>query len=404
LIYMYSDMSRASTGMLGTDPANAHAMRLAGIDDNTKNPSGGEILRDQDGHATGVLRETAEDLVGRVRARAAANPATWQRAIEQANEECLANGITSFHDAGTKFAEIDMYRAAAQAGKLEVRLWIMVRDSLPQMQQRLDEYRMVNFADGYLTVRAIKQSLDGALGSHGAWVREPYEDLVSSTGLNTLPLSELKQVAKLAAEKDFQLCVHAIGDQANHEVLNLYEQTFKRYPTKNSRRWRIEHAQHLLPTDIPRFGKLKVIAAMQGIHCTSDAVFVGMRLGQRRAATGAYMWRSLLDNGATIANGTDAPVEDVNPIPSFYASVTRKTRDGVAFFPAQCMTREEALRSYTIDAAYAAFEDTTKGSLSPGKVADITVLSRNLMTCPEDEILKTEVEFTVVGGEIRFRQ
>ena len=384
---------------------NAQALRLAGINDDSKNPSGGEILRDEDGHATGVLRETAEELVVKARQRASMNRLqTWRRAIDRATEECLVNGVTSFHDAGTDFEEIDRYRQVGNSGGLKVRLWIMVRDSLPKMQQRISEYRLIGEADGFLTVRAIKQSLDGALGSHGAWLREPYEDLVSSTGLNTLPLRDLEQVAELAAKQDFQLCVHAIGDRANHEVLNLYEKTFKSYPTQNSRRWRIEHAQHLLPGDIPRFGKLKVVAAMQGVHCTSDAVFVGMRLGQRRAAKGAYMWRSLLDSGAIICNGTDAPVEDVNPIDSFYASVTRKTRDGIAFYPEQCMTREEALRSYTLHAAYAASEDDIKGSLTVGKVADMTVLSSDLLECDESKIQETQIEMTVIGGRILYQR
>ncbi len=228
--------------------------------------------------------------------------------------------------------------------------------------------------------------------------------MVSSTGLNTTPLSELESVAHLAAEQDFQLCVHAIGDRANQEVLDLYQRIFEQYPRGESRRWRIEHAQHLFPGDIPRFGKLGVIAAMQGVHCTSDAIFVGPRLGQRRAATGAYRWRDLLDSGATICNGTDAPVESVSPIECFYASVTRKTKVGFVFFGDQVMSREEALRSYTLHAAYAAFEEDYKGSIEVGKFADITVLSENIMTCADDEILDAKVDLTIVNGEQRYQR
>jgi predicted amidohydrolase YtcJ len=384
--------------------ANAQAMKLARIDKQTPDPSGGEILRNADGDTTGVLRETATELVSKIVDRASEDPAAWQRAIQLAGEECVRHGVTSFHDAGSDFEEIDRYRFAANRGDLLVRLWIMVRDDPDAMKQRLAKYRIVNEADRFLTVRAIKQSLDGALGAHGAWLKEPYDDLPTSTGLNTLPLNELEQVATLAAENDFQLCVHAIGDRANHEVLNLYEQTFATHPTTESRRWRIEHAQHLNREDISRFGELGVIAAMQGVHCTSDAVFVGLRLGQRRAGQGAYRWRDLLDAGAVIANGTDAPVEDVNPINSFYASVTRKTKSGVAFYPEQAMTRAEALRSYTLAAAYAAFEEQEKGSLTVGKMADITVLTKNIMTCSEETICDAKVALTIINGKIAYRQ
>ena len=175
-----------------------------------------------------------------------------------------------------------------------------------------------------------------------------------------------------------------------------------RRSTSGDRRWRIEHAQHLNAADIPRFGKLGVIATMQGIHCTSDAPFVIERLGPRRAEEGAYVWQKLIQSSAVVANGTDAPVEDVNPIASFYATVSRKLKDGSVFFPDQRMTREEALRSYTLNNAYAAFEDNVKGSLAPGKLADITVLSKDIMTIPEDEIPSAQVVYTIVGGKVLY--
>ncbi len=278
----------------------------------------------------------------------------------------------------------------------------MIRQPNERLAELLPEYRMVGYGDHHLTVRAIKVSVDGALGPHGAWLLEPYADLASSTGLNTTPMSELERTAELALQHDYQLCVHAIGDRANREVLDVYAEAFRRSPEKSDLRWRIEHAQHLHPTDIPRFSELGVIAAMQGIHATSDGPWVIPRLGERRAREGAYVWRSLWDSGALIANGTDAPVEDVDPIASYYATVSRKLADGTVFFPEQRLDRREALRTYTINGAFAAFEEDIKGTLTPGKLADITVFSKNILTIPEDEIPTAEVVYTIVGGRIMY--
>ena len=213
----------------------------------------------------------------------------------------------------------------------------------------------------------------------------------------------MTRTAELALEHDFQMCVHAIGDRANREVLDIYESLFKQSPSNLPRRWRIEHAQHLDPVDIPRFASMNIIASMQAVHCTSDAVFVPQRLGMRRSQEGAYVWRSLIDSGAVVTNGTDAPVESINPFDSIYASVTRQLTDGVTFFPAQAMTRKEALRSYTIDCAYAAFEETSKGSLVAGKLADIVVLSNDLLNCPPEEIKTTKVLTTIAAGKIVYQ-
>ncbi|MFT4842241.1 MAG: putative amidohydrolase YtcJ, partial [Candidatus Azotimanducaceae bacterium] len=198
----------------------------------------------------------------------------------------------------------------------------------------------------------------------------------------------------------FQVCVHAIGDRANREVLDVYEKVWANQPSGPALRWRIEHAQHLHPDDIPRFGQMGVIASMQGVHCTSDAPYVLPRLGERRAEDGAYVWQKLLKSGAVVTNGSDAPVEDVDPIASYYASVTRKGKSGVAFYPDQAMSRMEALYSYTMACAYAAFEEDTKGSLTPGKLADIAILSKDILTVPEAEILDTQVLYTIVGGKV----
>jgi hypothetical protein len=278
----------------------------------------------------------------------------------------------------------------------------MIRDRNERLREGLRAARVV---DGYgkrLTVRAIKHSLDGALGPRGAWLLEPYSDLPSSRGLETTPLAVIEETARLALEQDYQLCVHAIGDRANRETLNLFEKVARERGGLRALRWRVEHAQHLHPADIPRFAELGVIASMQGVHCTSDAVFVPARLGDRRSEEGAYVWRKLMKSGAMVTNGTDAPVEDVDPLASFYASVTRRLADGRTFYPEERMTRAEALKSYTWNAAYSAFEEGSKGSLAVGKLADVTVLSKDILAVPEEEIRSARVDLTIVGGRVLY--
>lgn len=383
---------------------NQMAMDLAGIQTTTADPQGGEILHDERGIPIGVFRETAQELLNFRRTTPDQQHRDLLTAIHLATEECLKKGITSFQDAGSPFATIDVLRGLAEQGDLKVRLWVMVGDNDARMAELLSKYRMVGTGNNSLTVRAIKRSIDGALGSHGAWLLKPYADSPSSTGLNTTSTSAIRHAAELAIEHDYQLCIHAIGDRANRNVLNIFEEAFQNHPSDRSRRWRVEHAQHLHPRDITRFAKLGVIASMQGVHCTSDGVFVIDRLGEQRAQQGAYIWRSLIESGAMVINGTDAPVEDVNPLASFYASVTRRLPDGRVFFPEQCLSREQTLRSYTISAAYAAFEEDLKGSLTPGKLADVVVLSRDILTCPEPEILQTQVLYTIVGGRVAYEK
>lgn len=389
--------------------ANEYAMRLAGVDADTANPKGGEIVKDENGKPIGIFRETAQALIQKVKTRAdsqrppAEKQAYSQRAAELASAECLKKGITSFQDAGSSLATVRTLRQLADRGQLGVRLWVMIRDDNDRLRGQLANFKMIGYADQFLTCRALKRSIDGALGAHGAWLLAPYQDLPTSSGLNTASIESVTETAKLAIKNDFQVCVHAIGDRANREVLDIYEKMFRDFPSQFPRRWRIEHAQHLHPDDIPRFGKLGVIASMQGIHCTSDAIFVPQRLGMRRSEKGAYVWKSLIDSGAIVTNGTDAPVEDVDPIASFYASVTRRLTDKVTFFPEQVLTREQAIRSYTIDNAYAAFEESIKGSLVPGKLADIVVLSNDLIQCDAEEIKNTHVEMTIIDGRIAFQ-
>ncbi len=390
--------------------ANAKAMELSGITKETLDPPGGEIVRDSKGNPIGVFRERAQGLL-----RSASgdylderNPeeieAEQIQIVELAVQECLENGVTSFHDAGSSFETIDLFKKLADEGKLGMRLWVMIRDSNDRLQEKLPEYKIIGLGENHLTVRAIKRSLDGALGPHGAWLLEPYEDLPTSVGLNTTPIDVMKETARLAVENDFQFCVHAIGDRANRESLDIFEEAFKAHPDKKDLRWRIEHSQHLHPNDIPRFGQLGVIASMQGIHCTSDGPYVIRRLGEKRAKEGAYMWQELMKTGAVICNGTDVPVENIDPIACFFSTVTRIMKDGTVFYPDQRMTREEALRSYTLDCAYAAFQEEIAGSLTRGKLADITILSKDIMTVPDDEILSAEVVYTIVGGKVMYKK
>lgn len=389
--------------------ANAEALRLGGISSETPNPAGGEIVHDLHGDPTGLLRETAQGLVGRARSQARrgmTEEEAEERALEQirlASEEVLSKGITSFHDAGSGFGSIDRFRRLAEAGELPVRLYVMIRASNESLAENLGEGPIIGEGGNFLTVRSIKRSIDGALGPHGAWLLEPYSDKPESAGLNTSDVPSVRETARLALEHGFQLNVHAIGDRANREVLDIYEEAFGG-PDTEDRRWRIEHAQHLHPDDIPRFAGLGVIAAMQGVHATSDGPWVLEKLGEQRAREGAYVWRSLLDSGAVVTNGTDAPVEDVDPIASYYATVSRVVRDGSVFYPEQRLTRMEALKSYTLSNAYAAFEENIKGSLTPGKLADVTVLSADILTVSEEEIPMTRVDYTIVGGQIKYRR
>lgn len=390
--------------------ANAKAMELGGVTKETPDPPGGEIVRDSGGNPIGVFRETAQNLVSRAMAhyRDQRTPdqvdAERRKVVELAIQECLSKGITSLHDAGSSFDTIDLFKEFVDQGKMGLRLYVMINSSNDQIRERLSQYRIIGMGNNHLTVRSIKRLIDGALGAHGAWLLEPYADLPSSTGLNTTPVDYIRETAKIAIENDFQLNIHAIGDRANREVLNIYEEAFKAHPEKTNLRWRIEHSQHLSPDDIPRFGQLGVIASMQGIHCTSDGPWVLKRLGEKRAEEGAYVWQKLMKTGAVICNGTDAPVEDVNPIPCFYATVTRKCWDGSLFFPEQRMSREEALRSYTLNGAFASFQEDILGSLTPGKLADITVLSKDIMTVPEEEIPAAEVLYTIVGGKVAYQK
>ena len=391
--------------------ANALALELGRISPETPDPDGGEIVRDIRGEATGLLRERAQGLVQRAydEYQAQRTPeeieADMRRQAQLAAEASLAHGITSFQDAGSSFAEIDFFKQLADENALPLRLYVMVRgESHEAMEARLSDYYLPDYGNHRLNVRSIKLAIDGALGPHGAWLLEPYTDMPRTAGLNLAPIEDLVRASEIAIEKGFQVCTHAIGDRANKEVLDIYESIFAADTARaDDARWRIEHAQHLHPDDIGRMADLKVIASMQGVHATSDGPWVIKRLGEIRAQEGAYMWQALWQAGAVVTNGTDAPVEHISALESYYATVSRRMGNGEVFYPDQRLDRLQALKSYTINNAYAAFEEDIKGSLTPGKLADITVLSKDILSVPEEEILETDVVYTIVGGKIEYQ-
>ena len=389
--------------------ANARAMEIAGVNqlslEKSKNQSGdgGEIIRDEFGNPTGIFNERAMSVIaGHIPGNTIA---TDSEALKLALEACVRNGITSFHDAGASQQSIDLFRDFKKEKKLKVRLYVMLGGASLAREwfssgPEIDK-------DHFLTIRSVKLSCDGALGSRGAWLLEPYSDRPDFYGMATISMDTVLAISRDALKYGFQVCSHAIGDRANREVLNMYETAFKEHSNVKDHRFRIEHAQHLHPQDIPRFAALGVIPAMQAIHMSSDRPWAIERLGEQRIREGAYMWQSLLETGAKVVNGTDAPVESLNPIPSFYASVSRKTLRGTpegGYEPDERMTREQALRSYTLDAAYGAFQDKVLGSIEVGKLADFTLFSKDIMTIEEQELLDTEVVMTIVGGSVVFEK
>lgn len=389
---------------------NQKAMDLAGItplrsETPTQEVEGGEVLRDELGNPTGVLVERASALV--VKLIPETTPEKDEEALTLALQELAEKGITSFHDAGSGQEVIDLVQKFQKEGKLTARMYIMLTGRQPDLLEAWYKKGPMIDPNHWVTVRSIKLNCDGALGPWGAWLLEDYSDKPGHRGHETLPMSVVTEVSEKALPLGFQVCSHAIGDRANQEILDRYEAAFAKFPSAKDHRFRIEHAQHLHPDDIPRFGKLGVIAAMQAIHLSSDRPWAIDRLGEKRIIDGAYVWQSLFKTGARIANGTDAPVEPVDPLPSFYASATRKTLQGLpegGYEGDQKMTRAQALKSYTLDGAYAEFEEKFKGSIEVGKAADFTVYDKNIMEIPEDEILEAKVQLTVVGGKVVYQK
>jgi len=389
---------------------NDAALAVAGVDDDTADPPGGTIVRTPEGRATGLMRETAQRLINEAQAEYEGRMTPDEidnidrERVMLAADEALRHGVTSFHDAGSNFARIDFFRKLEDEGNLPVRLYVMARRETNEvMDEALPLYKMEAEGNDFLTVISIKRQIDGALGAHGAWLLEPYEDLQDTDGLVLEEVEDIERTAEIAVKHGFQVNTHAIGDRGVRETLDIYERVWEAAGVDGKPlRWRIEHSQHIDPADVPRFGAMGVIAAVQAIHGTSDGPWIPSRLGDERAKATSQPWRDLFRTGAIITNGTDVPVEPIDAIASYYASVSRMMVNGEKFYPEHVMTREEALQTYTLNNAIAAFEEDIKGTLSPGKYADIVVLSQDILTVAEEEIPNTRVELTIVGGEIKY--
>ncbi len=379
--------------------ANAAAMRAANITAGTQDPEGGRLIRDASGGPSGVFVDRAMGLV--TRAIPPASDDELRAAILAAIAESNRWGLTGIHDAGADARVIGLYEELARAGRYTLRNYVMIRADTTVLARFFQRGPQHAIHDGRIWLRAIKISADGALGSRGAALLEDYSDEPGNRGLNLVPPAYIRRVAVLALRNGFQLNVHAIGDRANREVLDTFEAALREVPVADHR-FRIEHAQIIHRQDIPRFAQLGVIPSMQGSHQSSDAPMAMNRVGWTRVQ-GAYAWRSLLNTGVVIPNGSDFPVEPVNPLISFHAAVTRQDGNGWpagGWFPAERMTRVEALLSMTLWPAYASFSDDILGSLTPGKYADFVVLDQDIMTCAPERILETRVLLTVLGGQV----
>jgi predicted amidohydrolase YtcJ len=406
--------------------ANSAALRIAKIDKETPNPFGGEILRDkQTGEATGMLLDHAQQLVQKNIPQP--TEADRREAFVVGVKRELSLGWCQIQNAGSNLEDLPPMRQALEAGEAKIRVYNAVYGPGPAANALLRDGPTLNQFDRRFTQRTIKVVFDGALGSRGAALLKPYSDAPDTSGYLTQKESDVQPMLEEALRKGVQVETHAIGDRANRVILDLYEKAAAnvhggrssatpspnnatrgaaelRPPSKTlaDARWRVEHAQILDAADLPRFAKLGVIASMQPSHAISDLFFAPSRLGKGRLG-GAYAWQSLLKSGAVICGGSDAPVERGEPMIEFYAAVTRKSIKGESadgWHPEQALTREQALKMFTLSPAYAAFEEKDRGSIEPGKLADLTILSADIMKIPEPEILKTTCAMTVIGGEI----
>jgi predicted amidohydrolase YtcJ len=378
--------------------ANAAALRAAGVTAASVDPSGGKIERTAAGEPTGVFIDNAKSLVER--SIPAPSREDTRRAIRDAIAESQRWGLVGLHDAGESRATIDLMEEMAKAGEIPFRLYVMISDDSAALAHYMERGPQSALYDNHLWIRAIKLYADGALGSRGAALLEPYSDDPGNRGLLLSAPAHIRDVASRALRTGFQVATHAIGDRGNRIVLDAYEKALQANPTANHR-FRVEHAQIINHDDIPRFAELGVIPSMQAVHQTSDMYWAGSRLGTGRLL-GAYAWRSLLNTGIVVPNGSDFPVEAVNPLLSFHSAVSRQDAENwpaSGWMPEQRMTRDEALKSMTIWPAYAGFQESMMGSLTPGKLADFVVLDRDIMTVPERDILGTNVLATYIGGK-----
>ena len=381
---------------------NAAAMRAAALTAASKDPSGGKILKETSGAPTGVLIDRAQGLVGSKIPNV--SDADMRAALKEAVSVMHRWGLVGMHDAGASRGLIDMYEDMAKTGEMDLRLYVMIGDDSTAINHYFNLGPRSALYGGRVWVRSIKLYADGAMGSRGAALLEPYADDPNNTGLLLSAPAHIRDVAERALKRGFQVNTHAIGDRGNRVVLDAYEAALKTNPTVDHR-YRVEHAQIINYDDIPRFAQLGVIPSMQASHQTSDMYWVGKRLGPTRLL-GAYAWRSLLNSGVIIPNGSDFPVEMVNPLISFHASVARQDANdwpAGGWFPEQRMTREEALRSMTLWPAYSGFQEKDMGSITPGKYADFVMLDQDIMRVPVELILKTQVLSTYVGGKEVYR-
>jgi predicted amidohydrolase YtcJ len=384
---------------------NRRALDVAGVTEATADPAGGRLIRGAGNQLAGVLIDTAQALVS-----SKIPPVSSEQLEEQillADRETRRLGLTMVHDAGTDRRTVDAYKRLIDAGRLKTRLYVMLRGPLPTLQQAFAEGPLADYGNHHLAVRAIKVVADGALGSRGAAMLEPYSDEAGTNGLLTTSPDEIYAQTLAASKAGFQTAIHAIGDRANRLVMDIFERVQREVPASRALRMRNEHAQILDRTEIPRFASLNVIASMQPTHATSDMPWVPARIGRERMEEGAYVWRQLTSSGATVASGSDFPVELPNPMLGFYAAITRQDPMGQpvsGWLPAERMTREEALASFTRNAAFAAHAETLLGTLEAGKLADLVVLSKDIMRVTPQEIVTTTVRMTIVGGEVVYNR
>jgi predicted amidohydrolase YtcJ len=387
--------------------ANSAALKIGGVTKETKDPFGGQVLKDkQTGEPTGMLLDNAQGFVTRhIPQRTEGDTET---AMVLANKRSIELGWTQIQDAGGSYADVDLMKKLYGEGKLKLRIYKAVYGPGREAERLLLEGPIIEAFGNRFSVRAIKVVSDGALGSRGAALLAPYSDAPDSSGFLRVKDEELMPMLQEALRKGIQVETHAIGDYANRFILDEYEKALKAVPPAQRKiaqpRWRIEHSQIINPSDIPRFAKLGIIPSMQPSHAIGDLHFAPSRLGIQRLA-GAYAWQSLIKSGAIIPGGSDAPVERGEPMIEFYAAVARKDMRGFSgegWHPEEAVTREQALKMFTVWPAYAAFEENLRGSIEVGKLADLTVLSADIMKIPEMEILKTRCVMTVIGGEIVF--
>ena len=383
---------------------NLKGLEIAGITDVTPDPDGGEIIRDGSGKATGCFIDNAMPCVSRHIPGLSVEK--QKEALRKASENCLAVGLTGIHNAGSSDSFINICRDMIDNGTLGVRIYAMMSDpGDSHIREYLRKNRLDNYGGHFLSVRSVKLFMDGAQGSRGAAMFEQYNDRPGYSGLLTMSADHALDVCRAALEEGYQVCTHAIGDRGNNLVLNIYKQALSEHPMEDHR-FRIEHAQVLALNDIPRFAELGVLASMQPTHATSDGPWVEARIGKERAQ-GAYAWRKVLDTGAIVPCGSDFPVEEINPMLGIYAAITRRSPSGwpgpEGWMPGECMTREEVIRGFTIRAAYAAFQEDILGSIETGKLADMVVMSKDILTVPAEDILQAAPVYTIVGGKIKYR-